>query len=279
MAITPLVTDRLTKASFENIQKQIQASIERAQSSILVSVAWFTNKNLLGQLTDKLSEGCKVEIIISDHCENQRLSFAKFIEKGGKVYILSRIGDRFLHDKFALFDNAMLIAGSYNWTISAERYNYEFIIDSIDERLIKQFNVRFEKLKQIVTSYDKQKLLRNDILTAETNEDEFIKTEQELYNELVTSLEVALKKGASINKRTILEIINNYGAIGAANRLIGKGAEILQSGLVKLVEIGRLDLSFEHIILKEKYRMLFDADILEKAKQKLATLQRQEPVK
>lgn len=72
-------------ASFKDIKKKIESNIYSARESIVVSVAWFTNKDLLGQLTDKLENGCSVEIIISDHFENKRLSFDNFIKKGGKV--------------------------------------------------------------------------------------------------------------------------------------------------------------------------------------------------
>ena len=262
----------MTTASFNDIRKKIQNNIDQAKDTILVSVAWLTSKDLLGQLIDKLDSGCNIEIIISDHFDNQRLSYKKFLEKGGKVHILPTISGRFLHDKFALFDNTKLIAGSYNWTNSAEFYNHEFIIQSEDAQLIKQFNIRFENLKKIVINYDKQKLFSRDNLTAETKEEEFLKIEDELHDELIASVDLAVKAGAKIDKQIILNQIYNYGAIGAANRLIKEGTEKLHSGLIKLFEINRLDLTIESIILKEKYRVLFHKDILEKAQQRLDKL-------
>jgi hypothetical protein len=262
----------MTTASFKDIRKKIQTNIDQSKETIIVSVAWLTSKDLLGQLVDKLDCGCGVEIIISDHVENQRLSYNKFIEKGGKVYILPTLSGRFLHDKFALFDNTKLIAGSYNWTNSAEFYNHEFIIQSDDTQLIKQFKIRFDSLKKIVTNYDKQKLLSRDTLTAETKENEFLKVEVELGDELIASIDLAANAGAKIDKNIILNQIYSYGAIGAAKRLIKEGTEKLQSGLIKLFEINRLDLTIESIILKEKYRVLFDKDILEKAQQRLDKL-------
>lgn len=237
-----------------------------------MSVAWFTSKDLLGKLIDKLESGCRVEVITSDHYENQILSFTQYIAKGGQVHILPTVTGRFLHDKFAVFDNARLVAGSYNWTNSAEYYNHEFVIQSDDLQLAKQFGIRFENLKRIVAEYDKQKLIRGDCLTAETKEDEFLRLENELHYELLQSIDLSIRAGANISKDIILSQIYRYGAIGAANRLIKEGTEKLHSGLVKLYEVNRLDLTIEHIILKDKYRVLFSPDILKKAQQRLEKL-------
>lgn len=262
----------MTTASFKDIRKKIQNSIYQSKDNILVSVAWLTSKDLLGQLIDKLEDGCKVEILISDHIENQRLAYDKFIQKNGQVFIVPTQSGKFLHDKFAIFDNVKLIAGSYNWTNSAEYYNHEFIIQSDDSQLIKQFIIRFDNLKKIVIQYDKQKLLNKDNLTAETKEEEFIKLEDELEKEFMDTIIVANELGANINSTNVNSFFYNYGAIGGASRLISIGTDKFHSGLLKLWEINRLDISFESIILKEKYQILFDKDILEKARKRLDEL-------
>ncbi len=264
----------MTTASFNDIRKKIQKNIDQSKDSILVSVAWLTSKDLLGQLIDKLESGCKVEILISDHFENQRLTYDKFIKKGGQVFIVPTKSGKFLHDKFAIFDNTRLIAGSYNWTNSAEFYNHEFIIQSDDSQLIKQFTIRFDNLKKIVTQYDKLKLLSKDNLTAETKEEEFIKLEEELEKEFIDTIKEANDLGAKINSTNVISYIHNYGAIGGASRLISVGTDKLHSGLLKLWEINRLDISFESIILNEKYQVLFGKDILEKAQKRLDELKR-----
>lgn len=177
-----------------------------------------------------------------------------------------------MHDKFAIFDNSKLIAGSYNWTNSAEFYNHEFIIQSDDSQLIKQFTIRFDNLKKIVIQYDKLKFLNKNNLTAETKEEEFIKLEEELEKEFIDTIKEANDLGAKINSSNVISYIHNYGAIGGASRLIRVGTGKLQSGLLKLWEIKRLNISFESIILKEKYRVLFDNDVLEKAQKRLDEL-------
>jgi phosphatidylserine/phosphatidylglycerophosphate/cardiolipin synthase-like enzyme len=264
----------MATASFNDIRKKISSNIIESKEIVLVSVAWFTSKDLLGKLTDRLEDGCKVEIIISDHHENKRLNYNDFIKKGGQVFIVPVKSGKFLHDKFAIFDNKKIIAGSYNWTNSAEFYNHEFIIESDETGLIDQFEIRFKILKEIVIKYDKLELLSNDYLNSEiaNKEEEFIKLEQELENEFLNSIKEANKLGAKINATNVISFIHRYGAIGAANRLINSGTDKLQSGLLKLWELQKLDISFEKIIQKDKYKVLFDKDIREKAKKRLDEL-------
>lgn len=264
----------MTKATFENIRKKIQAQINEAKESILVSVAWFTSKDLLGQLTEKVEQKCKVEVIISDHIENQRLSFDKFVDLGGRVFILPTKSGRFLHDKFALFDDKVVIAGSYNWTNSAEFYNYEFVIQSEEKILIQQFGIRFRNLRNIVLDYDKRILLNQNDLNAESKEAEFIMLENELEERFIETIKESNRLGAKINATSVIEYIHRYGAIGGASRLINAGTDRLQSGLIKLFEINRLDISFENIILQDKFRILFDKIVLENAEKRLNELKR-----
>lgn len=263
-----------TKALFVNIKSKIQENIGGSKESIKIVVAWFTSHDLIGQLIEKLDKGCTVHIIISDHVENSRLkqSFETFRKKGGNVCILPTKSGKFLHDKFAIFDNSQLIAGSYNWTNSAEFYNHEFVIASSDEVLIKQFNIRFNQLMKTVTDYDKTILTSNNELVADTNETAFIEIEKKLEKEFVETTRKATELRASIDTHIVFSLINQYGAVGAATRLINEGTNKLHSGFLKLREINRLDLSFESIILKDEYKFLFKKETLEKAKERLDAL-------
>ncbi|MCO7186727.1 phospholipase D-like domain-containing protein [Tenacibaculum sp. XPcli2-G] len=259
-------------AFYKNIRGKIIEQISSAKKEIKVCVAWFTSKEILGKLIDKLETGCKVEIIISDHYENKRLDYRQFIKNGGVIKILSSNSGRFLHDKFALFDNNKLITGSYNWTNSAEFYNHEYIVISDNETLLKQFTGRFKYLTNIVENYEIEKLQNIVVFDSDSKEEEFEKLEKELFDELIKSIDASLDAGAKINKSTILDLLHRYGAIGTTKRLVKEGAKNLQSGLIKMFEINRLDLTFENIILHKKYRALFDETTLSKAKEKLEKL-------
>ena len=79
-------------------------------------------------------------------------------------------------------------------------------------------------------------------MNAETKEDEYAILEEELEIEFINSVKKANDLGAKINSTNVISYIHNYGAIGGASRLIRVGTDKLQSGLLKLWEIKKLDL-------------------------------------
>ena len=51
-----------------------------------------------------------------------------------------------MHHKFAIFDKAKLLTGSYNWTRSASLHNDENFLITGDTELLKAFTRMFDKL-------------------------------------------------------------------------------------------------------------------------------------
>lgn len=78
----------------------------------------------------------------------------KVLDPGSDIEELRRLGipvrlDRtadHMHHKFAIFDSALVLTGSFNWTRSAARYNHENMVVSNDHRLVQAFLREFEKL-------------------------------------------------------------------------------------------------------------------------------------
>jgi phosphatidylserine/phosphatidylglycerophosphate/cardiolipin synthase-like enzyme len=257
-----------TKATFEGIQKKLEDLIGDSKNSIKISVAWFTNKELLGLLAEKAENNVKVEIIISDDINN-KLSPTGFINSGGKMFVYKSSSGKFLHEKFAIFDDKTVVTGSYNWTYSAEYHNIESVIISTDQILVKQFGIKFDKHKTEVEQF-RSALLTNEINKgADEIEEKFAHLENDLEEEFMRAWNEAKKITKTINFELVLKFIKSYGAIGAAKRLMSTGAENVQSGFMKMWELGRLDLTFEAIITKPKFAALFDKRTVEIAAQRL----------
>jgi phosphatidylserine/phosphatidylglycerophosphate/cardiolipin synthase-like enzyme len=51
-----------------------------------------------------------------------------------------------MHHKFAIFDDRLVATGSYNWTQSAERANYENLILLDDPKVVARFTEEFQRL-------------------------------------------------------------------------------------------------------------------------------------
>ena len=130
------------------IQNAIQKELFKANKSIKIAVAWFTNDLLFQPLLLKLAAGVTVEIILNEdeiNCSNENeIDFDEFVNAGG----ILRWNDtkQLLHDKFCIIDDQIVIYGSYNWTNKAE-YNEESIAIAKEEKETIEFYCdKFNKL-------------------------------------------------------------------------------------------------------------------------------------
>lgn len=140
------------------IQNAIQKELFKANSSIKIAVAWFTNDLLFQPLLLKLGAGVSVELILNKdeiNCSaDNEVDFDEFVNAGGVL----RWNDskQLMHDKFCIIDNRIVITGSYNWTNKAE-YNSEVESFFYDEKETTQFynelyeklSLRFEQVKSV----------------------------------------------------------------------------------------------------------------------------------
>lgn len=80
----------------------------------------------------------------------------KSLDEGSDIQSLMRLGvplavddtPYHMHHKFAIFDNCLVVTGSYNWTRSAAQFNKENLVLSNDRKLVRAFAQEFEKLWQ-----------------------------------------------------------------------------------------------------------------------------------
>lgn len=133
----------VNQAHFDDIQNSIIVQLDRAQVSIVVAVAWFTNQLLAEKLIEKQKQGVSVDIIIDDNGTNN-----KYCPQLADCNITKvKISGGIMHDKFCVIDNQVVITGSYNWTNNAEFKNEENIEISEDLKLATKYSVKFRELK------------------------------------------------------------------------------------------------------------------------------------
>lgn len=140
-------------AVFERIQNEILSTLNKAQLSIHVAVAWFTNERLYNKLLEKNNEGLDVRIIINNDGVNKTNGIDTSIldvlkiraERGG-----------IMHEKFCVIDNQIVISGSYNWTDNAELRNAENINITVnDNELATRYSLEFKKMWNQGKRYEK----------------------------------------------------------------------------------------------------------------------------
>jgi hypothetical protein len=139
-----------TEAVFENIAERIQQEISKAQKSVFIAVAWFTNKNLFNEIVNKARNGCTVSLIISNDKinHNSSIDFEQLITAKSKVFKIGNGDTELMHNKFCVIDYSTVITGSYNWSYKAESNFENVIITSNDTTLAEQFISEFNNIRR-----------------------------------------------------------------------------------------------------------------------------------
>lgn len=142
----------MEKAYFSNIAEKISFALTRAKTEVYVAMAWFTNERLLDILIECLRRDVKVNLLLLDSPINwmpYAPDFNTFIQAGGNMYIAdSSIG--FMHHKFCVIDESVIVTGSYNWTHYAESRNVENIIVSENIELSLSYINEFQRIKNML---------------------------------------------------------------------------------------------------------------------------------
>ncbi|WP_421798594.1 phospholipase D-like domain-containing protein [Haliscomenobacter sp.] len=135
---------------FENIKSKISEFLFKSQKTVKIASAFFSDHELFEILCKLSQKGIQVQLIISDHPSNflnAKINFRHLIESGGKLYLACRTtSDSFMHHKFCIIDDSVLINGSYNWTIRASTYNLENIVIINDKDCVDSFQKEFSKI-------------------------------------------------------------------------------------------------------------------------------------
>jgi phosphatidylserine/phosphatidylglycerophosphate/cardiolipin synthase-like enzyme len=143
-------TSRGSEALFspdDDCPQRIRGLLARSKQRIDICVFTITDDRLTSAIFDAHRRGVQIHIITDDDktqdigSDTQRLAAA-----GIEVRVDN---SRYhMHHKFAMFDGATLLSGSYNWTRSAAENNEENFIITEEPRLVGKFADLFERLWQ-----------------------------------------------------------------------------------------------------------------------------------
>ena len=138
---------------FRNIKDEIISNLLKANSEIKVAVAWLTDEDIIRVLTQKQQSGVRVQVALSDKEANFLTAnvrkWKEFLRFHGQLYVSTPI---FLHHKFCIIDDNIILNGSYNWSYPAKDNEENLIIMTIDSQkqedfsLMQKFVVRHQYL-------------------------------------------------------------------------------------------------------------------------------------
>ena len=134
----------MEKAYFKSIRSKIIPLLDKAEKEVRVAMAWFTSSELFQSLLNCIERGVKVELVLLDNATNFMYyapDFNQLIDADGGILRIAKSENGFMHHKYCIIDDKIVITGSYNWTYYAETRNIEKIIISDNKEVILQYIV------------------------------------------------------------------------------------------------------------------------------------------
>ncbi len=135
----------------DDIQAVLIEKLNKAQQKIHVAVAWLTDRKLFQKLKEKQRKGIQVSLIIANHESNfnSGINYQELAQLGGELIVMGN-GEGIMHNKFCVIDFNTVCMGSYNWTISANTRNQEFLnVTSGNQKMVSEFYDEFERLMEL----------------------------------------------------------------------------------------------------------------------------------
>jgi len=119
--------------------------IDSATSQLLICVFTISDDSITKSLLTAHRKGIVIKVITDNDKSEDVGSDIEQLAKAG-IAVKMDTTPNHMHHKFMLADNHTLITGSYNWTLSAAKYNYENIIVTHEAGVIKLFSQQFDRL-------------------------------------------------------------------------------------------------------------------------------------
>ena len=154
-ALLPTVAPSAADAFFspgETCRNVIIRQIESATQQLQICVFTISDDRITDSLLTAHKKGINIKLITDND---------KSFDEGSDVDQLARAGiavkmdktSNHMHHKFMVADQRALLTGSYNWTVSAARYNHENIIVTQDAGVVKSFMREFDQLWPLMEEY------------------------------------------------------------------------------------------------------------------------------
>ena len=123
-------------------ENNIIAEINNAKK-IDIAVYSITNQNIVDAIIEAKERGAKIRVITDRLQSKGKHSLVDELSDAG-IPVITNVGHKIMHNKFAIFDGKRIESGSYNWTESATESNAENC--TFFEQKNKTFSKQFEYL-------------------------------------------------------------------------------------------------------------------------------------
>lgn len=126
--------------------------IFNAKESLDIAVFTISDDEITTEILRAWKRGVAVRIITDND---------KSLDEGSDIYLLAKNdipvkvdnSPRHMHHKFSICDGIYVLTGSYNWTLSAARFNQENVIELENQLIADQFQAEFNALWGALDEY------------------------------------------------------------------------------------------------------------------------------
>jgi len=129
--------------------EQVIAAINRARATLDVAMFDLTHPDITAALDRARRRGVRIRLVADESQARDRRSEVPYLRSRGMAVRLSGgfHGARStMHDKFAVFDGQTVATGSFNWTSSADRYNFENLIFISSPAVAGRYEAAFRRI-------------------------------------------------------------------------------------------------------------------------------------
>jgi hypothetical protein len=129
------------------VRSRLIAEIARAQSTIDIAIYSFTADDLSAALIAARNRGVAIRILAdSSQADGAGSEIAKLEGLGFALKRTAGIQNGIMHDKYMIIDGRLLVTGSYNWSASAESYNFENAVFIQGSSIIQSYEADFDRI-------------------------------------------------------------------------------------------------------------------------------------
>jgi hypothetical protein len=131
------------------VRARLIAEINRAQSTMDIAIYSFTADEIRNALIQARDRGVQIRILAdSDQANNQGQGgeIPTLQSLGFNVKLLAGLQNGIMHNKYMIIDGRLLVTGSYNWSVSAESYNFENALFIQGSTVIQSYTTDFNRM-------------------------------------------------------------------------------------------------------------------------------------
>ncbi|KAF9999844.1 hypothetical protein BGZ80_003316 [Entomortierella chlamydospora] len=121
-------------------------TLNKAERSLDICVYCITDDQLASAIIRAHERGVRVRIISDDEKADDLGSDAKRLAEHEQIPVRLDGSPSYMHHKYAIIDDELVLFGSYNWTKGARFHNREDLTLTNSQNAVQSFKREFEKL-------------------------------------------------------------------------------------------------------------------------------------